>query len=164
MGTIAREMESEIETNPTIPVKSLKDKIQKKYQIHVLEIKVRRAKKFANDKKDGDFIQQYSMLRAYLEQLVKANPGSHVKVDVEPCHDPNSPTRQFRRVYICYDATKRGFQMLGREILGLDGCFMKGPFLGQILTSVSIDANKCIYPVAFALVESETMYSLSRPD
>ncbi|XP_076929368.1 protein FAR1-RELATED SEQUENCE 6-like [Bidens hawaiensis] len=159
MGTIAKEIESEIETNPTIPVKSLQDKIQKKHQIHVSEVKVRRAKKLANDKKDGDFIQQYGLLRAYLEQLVKANPGSYVKIDVEPCHDPSSPTRQFRRVYICYGATKKGFQMLGREFLGLDGCFMKGPFPGQILTSVSIDGNRCIYPVAFALVEAETLHS-----
>ncbi|XP_076956193.1 uncharacterized protein LOC143631263 [Bidens hawaiensis] len=159
MGTIAREIESEIETNPTIPVKSLQDEIQKKHQIHVSEVKVRRAKKLANDKKDGDFIQQYGMLKGYLEQLVKANPGSHVKIDVEPCHGPNSPTRQFRWVYICYGSTKKGFQMLGREFSGLDGCFMKGPFLGQILISVSIDANRCIYPVAFALVEAETLHS-----
>ncbi|XP_076908676.1 uncharacterized protein LOC143565660 [Bidens hawaiensis] len=159
MGTIAREIELEIETNPTIPVKSLQDQIQKKHQIHVSKLKVRRAKKVANDKKDGDFIQQCGRLRAYLEQLVKANPGTHVKVDVEPCLDPNSRTRQFRRVYICYGATKKGFQMLGREFLGLDGCFMKGPFPGQILTSVSLDANKCIYPVAFALVEAETLHS-----
>ncbi|XP_076916655.1 uncharacterized protein LOC143576451 [Bidens hawaiensis] len=159
MGTIAKEIESEIETNPTIAVKSLQDKIQKMHQIHVSEVKVRRAKKLANDKKDGDFIQQYGVLRAYFEQLVKANPGSHVKVDVEPCHDPSSPTRQFRRVYICYGATKKGFQLLGREFLGLDGCFMKGPFPGQILTSVSIDGNRCIYPIAFALVEAETLHS-----
>ncbi|XP_076918968.1 uncharacterized protein LOC143579596 [Bidens hawaiensis] len=159
MGTIAREIESEIETNPTTPVKYLQDKIQNKHQIHVSEVKVKRAKKLANDKKDDNFIQQYGMLRAYLEQLVKASPGSHVKIDGEPCHDPNSPTRQFRRVYICYGATMRGFQMLGREFLGLDGCFMKGPFPGQILISVSIDGNRCIYPVAFALVEAETLNS-----
>ncbi|KAF5774681.1 putative MULE transposase domain-containing protein [Helianthus annuus] len=46
--------------------------------------------------------------------------------------------------------------MCGRQLLGLDGSFMKGPFPGQILSAVAIDANNGIYPVAYALVEAET--------
>ncbi|GKF41537.1 receptor-like cytoplasmic kinase 176, partial [Tanacetum coccineum] len=46
-----------------------------------------------------------------------------------------------------------------REILGLDGAFMKGPYPGQVLTTVGIDANNGIYPVAYALVEAETKNS-----
>ncbi|KAI3675948.1 hypothetical protein L1987_85544 [Smallanthus sonchifolius] len=49
--------------------------------------------------------------------------------------------------------------MSGREDLGLDGCFMKGPYPGQILTVVGVDANNGIYPVAFAIVEAETSNS-----
>ncbi|GJT17850.1 hypothetical protein Tco_0876556 [Tanacetum coccineum] len=33
-------------------------------------------------------------------------------------------TRTFRRVYVCLGALKQGFRDCGREILGLDGCFM----------------------------------------
>ncbi|KAI3704867.1 hypothetical protein L1987_75096 [Smallanthus sonchifolius] len=69
--------------------------------------------------------------------------------------------RQFRRIYICLHALKEGFKICRRELLGLDGCFMKGPFPGQILTAVGVDANNGIYPVAYALVESETFSSWS---
>ncbi|GKC17915.1 mutator type transposase, partial [Tanacetum coccineum] len=41
----------------------------------------------------------------------------------------------------------------------LDGCFMKGPYSGQILTVVGVDTNKGIYPVADAVVEAETKSS-----
>ncbi|XP_076952253.1 uncharacterized protein LOC143625887 [Bidens hawaiensis] len=67
--------------------------------------------------------------------------------------------KQFRRIYICFGALKEGFKLGGRDILGLHGCFMKGPFLGQILIAVGIDINNGIYPVAFSLVEAETTAS-----
>ncbi|KAL4564524.1 hypothetical protein LXL04_028588 [Taraxacum kok-saghyz] len=47
----------------------------------------------------------------------------------------------------------------GREILGFDGAFMKGPFPGQVLTAVGLDSNNGIYPVAYAIVESENIAS-----
>ncbi|GJX73104.1 mutator type transposase, partial [Tanacetum coccineum] len=46
-----------------------------------------------------------------------------------------------------------------REILGLDGCFMLGPWPGQILTTVGVDATNRIYPVAYAIVEAESKAS-----
>ena len=51
--------------------------------------------------------------------------------------------------------------MLGRDLLGLDGCFMKGPYPGQMLTAVGVDSNNGIYPLAYALVEAETFKSWS---
>nr|KAJ0185293.1 hypothetical protein LSAT_V11C900488940 [Lactuca sativa] len=38
---------------------------------------------------------------------------------------------------------------------GLDGAFMKGPFPGQILSTVGVDSNNGTYPLAYAVVESE---------
>nr|GEV31264.1 transposase, MuDR, plant [Tanacetum cinerariifolium] len=52
--------------------------------------------------------------------------------------EPNleSLTRTFRRIYVCLGALKKGFKASGGDILGLDGCFMKGPYPNQILTAV----------------------------
>ncbi|XP_076934262.1 uncharacterized protein LOC143600465 [Bidens hawaiensis] len=155
-STIAKEIEATIDTNPLIPVKELRDEIQNKHKIHVSEAKMRRAKLDVTYKKDGDFRKQYGILNKYCEELLRANPGTTVQIDVEPCCDPSSPTRQFRRIYICYAGMKSGFKMCGREILGLDRCSIQDPFPGQILTAVGIDGNNGIYPVAFALVEAET--------
>ncbi|GKC68294.1 FAR1-related sequence 10 [Tanacetum coccineum] len=53
----------------------------------------------------------------------------------------------------------KGFQIRGRELLSLDGAFMRGQYPGQMLTVVGVDANNGIYPVAYGIVESENQYS-----
>ncbi|GKB49372.1 hypothetical protein Tco_0900125 [Tanacetum coccineum] len=47
----------------------------------------------------------------------------------------------------------------GRQLIGLDGAFMKGNYLGQLLTVVSVYANNGIYLVAYGIVESESKES-----
>ncbi|GKB52864.1 reverse transcriptase domain-containing protein, partial [Tanacetum coccineum] len=54
---------------------------------------------------------------------------------------------------------KKGFKVYGRDLLGLDGAFMKGPYPGQLLTAVGLDGNNGIYPLAYAIVEKETTRS-----
>ncbi|GJV22749.1 FAR1-related sequence 10 [Tanacetum coccineum] len=51
-----------------------------------------------------------------------------------------------------------GFRASGRDLLGLDGAFMRGQYSGKLLTVVGVDANSDIYPVAYGLVESESTY------
>ncbi|KAI3818709.1 hypothetical protein L1987_12524 [Smallanthus sonchifolius] len=161
MSSIAKEIELLVEKNPEIPITALQDVIQKRHQVQVSLPKVFRAKRIATRKLFGDYVEQYGLLRDYCEELLRANPGSTIKIDVEPSSNPSSLTRQFRRIYICYGAMKKGFKTCGREILGLDGCFMKGPYPGQILSAVGVDGNNGIYPVAFSLVEAESFQSWS---
>ncbi|GKE79959.1 hypothetical protein Tco_1549959, partial [Tanacetum coccineum] len=59
----------------------------------------------------------------------------------------------------CLGALEQGFKAHGREILGLDGCFMSGPFPGQILIAVGVEANNGIYSVAYAILEAENKAS-----
>ncbi|KAL0288081.1 UNVERIFIED_CONTAM: hypothetical protein Scaly_2744600 [Sesamum calycinum] len=39
--------------------------------------------------------------------------------------------------------------------LGFDGCHLKGPFGGVLLAAIGLDGNNGLFPVAFAVVESE---------
>ncbi|XP_076924322.1 uncharacterized protein LOC143586727 [Bidens hawaiensis] len=155
MSTIAKEIEVELQTTPNLSAKELKAKFHQMHQVQLSESKMRREKTIALQRKDGDYTKQYTHLRCYIDELLKANPGSTIKLDVEPCANHNLKTRQFRRIYVCYAALVKGFKLLGRELLGLDGCFMKGKYPGQILTAVGTDGNNCLYPVAFAIVEAE---------
>lgn len=90
---------------------------------------------------------------------MRSNPGTTIKFEVERELNPTSLTRQFKRIYVCLGALKAGFKISGRKIIGLDGCFMKGPFPGQVLTAVGLDANNGIYPVAYSIVEAENKSS-----
>ncbi|XP_076946518.1 uncharacterized protein LOC143618067 [Bidens hawaiensis] len=92
-------------------------------------------------------------------ELRATNIDTTVKIEAEPCTDPTSDTRMFRRIYICLGPLKRGFNSGMGPILGLDGTFMKGNWPGKILTAVGSDANNGIYAVAYAVVESENTSS-----
>nr|GEX87214.1 hypothetical protein [Tanacetum cinerariifolium] len=61
-----------------------------------------------------------------------------------------------RRIYVCLGALKSRLKAGKRDLLGLDGCFMFGPYPRQILTAVGVDPNNGTYPLAYAVVEVET--------
>ncbi|GJS41559.1 hypothetical protein Tco_0566602 [Tanacetum coccineum] len=73
-----------------------------------------------------------------------------------------SKMKAFRAKRIASDkmiALEQGFKAHGREILGLNGCFMSGPFPCQILIAVGVEANNGIYSVAYVIVEVENKAS-----
>ena len=74
-----------------------------------------------------------------MQELTRTNPGTTVRIEAEPVSDPKTTTRQFKRIYICLGSLKNGFKAIGRDFIGLDGAFMKGPFPGQILSAVGVD-------------------------
>ncbi|KAL4577821.1 hypothetical protein LXL04_013935 [Taraxacum kok-saghyz] len=156
---LAKQIVHQVEVNPEIPIRALQEELQRNYQLSISEMKVFRAKEEARKKIQGDYGGQYALLRDYAMELQQRNPGTTIKIDVETNCNPTSETRTFRRIYICLGALKKGFAAGKRDFLGLDGTFMKGPFPGQILVAVGLDGNNCIYPVAYAVVESENFKS-----
>ncbi|XP_021849546.1 uncharacterized protein [Spinacia oleracea] len=58
-------------------------------------------------------------------------------------------------MYICLQPCKEGFMGGCRPILGVDGCHLRGPYPGILLTAVGKDGNNNIFPVAWAVVETE---------
>ncbi|CAL8155630.1 unnamed protein product [Prunus armeniaca] len=63
--------------------------------------------------------------------------------------------RRFHRLYICLEACKTGFLQGCRPVIGMDGCFIKGPHPGQLLAAVGIDWNNGMFSLAYAVVEIE---------
>ncbi|GKB35144.1 hypothetical protein Tco_0880086 [Tanacetum coccineum] len=119
--------------NPEIPVKAVQDQLQRDLELQISMSKAFRAKAKAEREIRGDHVLQYSMLRDYVVELQSTNPNTTVKIAVERNTDPSLPTRVFQRIYVCLGALKLGFRACKRELLGLDGAFMKGPFPGQCL-------------------------------
>ncbi|XP_022005880.1 uncharacterized protein LOC110904314 [Helianthus annuus] len=129
-----------------MPIQAIQSQLLRQHQLEISLHKVFRAKRIRTTRIFGDYQKQYGLLRSYYDELLKANQGSTIKIDMEPHGDPSSPTRQFRRIYVCFASMMRVFKMIGRPLLDVDGCFVKGPFLGQILSVVGIDGNNSIYP------------------
>ncbi|XP_074296648.1 uncharacterized protein LOC141627036 [Silene latifolia] len=58
-------------------------------------------------------------------------------------------------MYMCLQACKLGFLRGCRPIIGVDGCHLKGPMSGILLTAIGKDGNCNIFSVAWAVVEVE---------
>ena len=56
---------------------------------------------------------------------------------------------------MCFEAVKRGFLEGCRPFIGVDGCFLKGPFVGVILSVVALNGNRGVFPIAFPIVDFE---------
>ncbi|CAL2265844.1 unnamed protein product [Prunus armeniaca] len=67
--------------------------------------------------------EQYSRLREYCDEVRAINVGSTMKIRLEP-------PPHFQRLYVCLDACKKDFLAGYRPIIGVDRCYLKGPFLG----------------------------------
>ncbi|KAK8689067.1 hypothetical protein V6N13_087798 [Hibiscus sabdariffa] len=91
--------------------------------------------------------QQYVKLYDYLAELRQTNRGTTTICYLNEC--------LFQRMYVCMQACKDGFKAGCRPIISLDGCHLKGYYGGHILIVVGTDADDCIYPIAYACVESE---------
>ena len=60
---------------------------------------------------------------------------------------------------MCFLAQRTGYLEGCRPFIGLDGCHLKGPFGGVLLSAVALDANSGIFPIAVCVCEGENTYS-----
>ncbi|KAK8631685.1 hypothetical protein V6N13_028467 [Hibiscus sabdariffa] len=137
--------------DPTYSTGSLQKDVQHDNILQVPLTKCSRAKKIALEMIHGNEDEQYGRIYDYIAELRGRNPGTTIICKLD--------NRVFERIYICLQACKDGFKAGCRPIISIDGCFLKGHFQGYLLAAVGIDANDCIYPLAYVVVESENTSS-----
>lgn len=89
----------------------------------------------------------FGLLPAYIELLSIKASRAHTNLEICP------RTNQFQRVFICSRQSRGSWQM--HRFVGVDGTFLKGRFIQQLLLAVGIDANSNTLILAWAVVESE---------
>ncbi|KAL0319690.1 UNVERIFIED_CONTAM: hypothetical protein Sradi_5230500 [Sesamum radiatum] len=120
---------------------------------HVSRDQAYRAKRQALKKLEGSHEHQFSKLWDYAEELRRTNPGSTVILGV---NDVNGENR-FEKFYVCLSALKQDFLGGCRPIICVDGFHLKGPHKGILLTAVGVDPNNNLYPIAYSVVQRESM-------
>ena len=147
---IGKHFMTEIIERPKLSLRKMKAQVSKKFNLNVSVHQLRNAKKFALQEVEGNLIEHYGKLWSYGAEIMRSNPGSTVRVDVDLVPDSNSTS--FSKFYVCFKAVKDGWQLGCRKVIGLDGCFLKGIVKGEVLSAVGRDANNHIYPLAWAVV------------
>ncbi|WOL04557.1 hypothetical protein Cni_G13278 [Canna indica] len=122
-------------------------------EIQIREAKCYRVITVALERLRGSVEEHYALLGPYLAELRKVNPTFLFSIvcDSELIGAPPI----FKRLYIGFDALKKGFLDGCRPIIGLDGCFLKTFLRGQLLTVVDTDGNNQMFPISWAVVEGE---------
>ncbi|KAK8614277.1 hypothetical protein V6N13_122641 [Hibiscus sabdariffa] len=140
-------------------IKEIQRRIQSELHVNVSNTRCRRAKSLVTSRLAGSCKEEFALLWDYADELRTKNPGSTIKMAVNRVSDISSP--HFKRFYVCFDALKRSWKEGCRPIMGLDGCFLKGPFKGVLLGAVGKDGNDQMYPVAWDVAEGEVIDSWS---
>ncbi|KAL0386107.1 UNVERIFIED_CONTAM: hypothetical protein Sradi_3005000 [Sesamum radiatum] len=124
-------------SDPKRCVKGFRVDIINDLRVNVSRHQAYRAKKAALKEIEGSPEWQYARLWDYADELRKTNPGSTVIVGTEQIDGDE----RFNRFYMCFGALKAGFRAGCRPIIGVDGCHLKGPHGGILLTAVGVDPN-----------------------
>jgi len=156
-------LNNSVRENPSIRLGDIIEKTNHRFHMSISKTKAYRARSHAKDLVDGSYREQYTRMHDYCHELFRSNPGSTVKVTSQPFQggegDLENPDTvmcpHFQRVYICFKACNESFKSC-RPIIGLDGCFLKGYYGGQLLTAIGRDPNDQMLPIAYVVVEGET--------
>jgi hypothetical protein len=93
--------------------------------------------------------EEYHRLPAYIDELQEANPGTHLKLNLDP------DTGAFLSMFIC-PQTSREASRHCRKIVAMDGTFTKNSVQQCILIAVTVDADNHAVRLAWGIVESES--------
>ncbi|XP_013699728.2 uncharacterized protein LOC106403446 [Brassica napus] len=92
--------------------------------------------------------RSYGKIPKYLHMLREANPSTHSSYEI----DGNG---NFRYLFIAFGQSIRGFNRVMRQVIVIDGTFLKNKYKGILLVTTAVDGNSNMYPIAFGIVDSE---------
>ncbi|XP_059660140.1 uncharacterized protein LOC132306663 isoform X1 [Cornus florida] len=141
---IAMKFADRIRENPEIKIASLGAAVKTQYGIEPSRMQLYRAKRKALEEIGGNHAEAYTLLPAYANEIDKTNPGSLAKIKRFRANLYMNPV--FSRIFICFEALATGLKKGCRPFIGLDGCHLKGPYGGVLLTATALDGNNGLFP------------------
>ncbi|KAH7866249.1 hypothetical protein Vadar_017624 [Vaccinium darrowii] len=150
---ISKKLLKDFKENPNLDLDGMQEKLNNRYGIEASKIQLYRARRKCMDVLEGSFGGQYKLLPTYAVEVRKTNPGSLFKMQYNrPCITQNPI---FMRLFVSFEAMINGFLNGCRPFIGVDGCHLKGPYGGVLISAVALDGNNGLFPLAVAVVESE---------
>ncbi|XP_056851016.1 uncharacterized protein LOC130500259 [Raphanus sativus] len=92
--------------------------------------------------------RSYGKIPKYLHMLREANPGTRSAYEMDG-------KGRFQYLFIAFGQSIRGFKRVMRQVIVIDGTFLKNKYKGVLLVATALDGNSNLYPIAFGVVDSE---------
>ncbi|GKU87145.1 hypothetical protein SLEP1_g1592 [Rubroshorea leprosula] len=155
---LAEHHRNRIIANPQIRISEIVRLSHLELGVHVSMDKCKLAKERIMKEVKETHTKEFAQLRGYAEELLRLSPQSNVQIDSEPPTTPEGKP-MFKGIYVCLERCRKGFLLGCRPVIGVDACFLKGMFKGTILAAVARDGNNQMFPIAWAVVDSESTSS-----
>ncbi|KAF7828664.1 serine/threonine-protein phosphatase 7 long form-like protein [Senna tora] len=150
---------SMVTLEPDVSVASIIERMNTQFQFEVSYKKAWLAKHKAITRVFGNWESSYSKLPRWMAAIQHFLPGTIVQFCYKPRprgvpSDPN--IRIFQRVFWEYKPCIDAFPHL-KPMVQVDGTFLYGKYTQTLLIASSQDGNSNVVPLAFAIVEGETL-------
>ncbi|KAL0927844.1 hypothetical protein M5K25_002059 [Dendrobium thyrsiflorum] len=122
-------------------------RMEAKFNIKVSYMKAWDARRKAVKTVFGSWEESYRTLNLFMEAVVSTMPQTVYRIQ-------SNQSNRFQRLFWAFGPSITGWTYC-RPVLSLDGTFLLGKYRGTLLSAIGMDANNGLYPLAFAIVESE---------
>ncbi|KAH1194276.1 hypothetical protein GmHk_19G055118 [Glycine max] len=160
---VGMEFDSMIREDPSIKISLIQERINSEFAYKVSYKKAWLAKQKAIAIEYGDWDESYAKLLSWLTHMQNHSPGSYFQVlhdDFIVGNTVSREHRQFHRVFWTFGQCKEAFKYC-KPIIQVDGTHLYGKYRGTLLMATSQDGNGGVLPLAFAVVEGETLTAWS---
>lgn len=165
ISSIAQLFEERLRRNPKFTPKEMVDEVKMKYNLIVSEGQCQKVKTKLVAERKASHEKHFARIWDYQAEILSSNPspdilasnsGSTMDIETIPGPTPGSLQR-FYRLYVCFESLRESWRQFCRPIIGLDGTFLKWDIKGVLLAAVGRDGDNRIFPIAWAVVEVESV-------
>ncbi|XP_013713638.1 uncharacterized protein LOC106417370 [Brassica napus] len=129
------------------------EKARKDHGVVISYSKAWRSQEHGQDIARGTPDDSYEALPSWFHMIKEKNPGSVTFIEVDS-------VGKFKYAFLSLGPSTRGFKLM-RKVLSVDGAHLKAKYKGTLLGATTQDSNFHLYPIAFAIVDSENEASWS---
>ncbi|KAL2942723.1 Protein FAR1-RELATED SEQUENCE 8, partial [Bienertia sinuspersici] len=152
-------LREDITATPDIPLESLQTLCMNRFRVKVKKSLLYKVRVMTKEKMHGGFAESYGLLPAYAEMIKQTNSNSYALITWKATSEDDGP--RFKGCFFSFAAQVRGFLKGCRPIIGFDGAHLNGHYKGTLLTAVGIDENNEIFPIAYGIVDNQSIESWS---
>ncbi|XP_031406488.1 uncharacterized protein LOC116215062 isoform X2 [Punica granatum] len=146
---VASIIKEKLRVFPNYKPKDIVNDIKQEYGIQLNYFQAWRGKEIAKEQLQGSYKEAYSQLPLFCEKIMETNPGSLATFTTKE-------DSSFHRLFVSFHASLSGFRQGCRPLLFLDSTPVKSKYQGMLLAATAADADDDVFPIAFAVVDSET--------
>ncbi|WMV38496.1 hypothetical protein MTR67_031881 [Solanum verrucosum] len=154
---LAHYFKKRVQNDPKCKVNEMRKIVDDNFRLNISYSKMNMVKTLVLEKLDGSYVDDFNKMEGYAQELRDNNPVTDVIINISKEVLLEHGQIKFLRMYICIQALKSGWRAGLRPFIGLDGTFLKGKFKGILLVALGQDSMKHFYPLAWAVVDRETI-------